>query len=671
MSKFAKIFVPLVAVGGLGAAAFYFSNHGGIGGHNVMDLARNTPQKAFFWAAAEMREEASPARLNQQIAKAKTDYKGFNDFCAEFEKDTGKKLEDLVKIYAASGSVALYVAGGKEFIAAPVGAESPIDVVFESQLYDPKAADEMMTKVREKATNQTVAGQTVYINKEICLSIAGDFLLVTNNKATMEKAIHAALQHKGTLADEEQFKLALSKVPDLKHGNGSAFYLDLNPLWTSIEKAPRVGQYTDADTFKGLRSLPYAIGGATIQGGKWTGQGFLAVNAKSETELAKALLKKPGSAHELAAALPESWGIFQGFDTYYTYELLQAIVRLAPMGRMGLAIGLSRVGLGANGNRELQIRKAFNGQTAWAVDMNSVSRAGAQGSQNVPSEKVLGTLILGVKDAAAAKELLAQLGSWEKVEIAGKEAFQLKQPGAQLFYLMLDKPAAMAFGFGPKAREALTAVADASSGKTTALARRATFSSFAGKYTKDSAAISFLDFKILFEQLEKETLESNDPDKAVAQQMLALVKGHLSDDLASIQVEADGLRYTNEGAAGAIGMVGALTMPILVPNFMKARGQGQLTACKSNEKNIATALEMYASDNGGKYPADLKPLTTGNYLRTIPTCPSASRDTYSESYRMQTAPDVFSFYCSGLNHSPMLPANLPGYNAERGLIDRP
>lgn len=772
MSKFAKSFIPMVAIVGLAGAAYYFSSHGGLGGHNVMDLARNTPQKAFFWAAAEMREEASPTKLNEQIARAKTDYKGFNDFCSQFEKETGRKLEDIVKTYAASGYLALYAAGAKEYIEAPVGAASPVDVVVNCQVYDAKAADEMMSKVKEKTTKETLAGQTVYVNKEVCLCIAGDSLLVTNNKATMEKAINAALQHKGTLAEDEQFKQALSKVPDLSHGNGSAFYLDLNPIWTSIEKAPRVGQYTDADTFKGLRSLPYAIGGATIQGGKWTGEGFLAVNAKSETDLAKALLKKPTSGHELAGLVPENWGLFQAFDTYYTYELLQAIVRLAPMGRMGLTMGLSRVGLGANGDRELQIRKAFNGQTAWAVDMNSLSEAGGgaqargktiacrsnmmniatalemystdysgQYPENTgllttgnymktiptcpmagkdtysetykkstdpdhfafrcsdtqahdlsydstqgmlgndanssapaapdPSEKVLGTLVLGIKDAAAAKELIGQLGTWEKVDVAGKEAYQLKQPGAQLCYMVLDKPTAMVFGFGPKAKESLAAVADAASGKTTSLARRSNFSSFAGKYSKDSAGISFLNFKIFLEQLEKESVKSNAPDKAVAQQMLTLVKEHLSDDLGSIQVEADGLRYTNEGTAGAIGMMGALTMPILAPNFMKARGQGQLTACKSNEKNIATALEMFASDNGGKYPADLKPLITGNYLRTIPTCPAASKDTYSESYVVQAKPDLFSFYCSGLNHSPMLPANLPGYNAEMGLIDRP
>lgn len=778
MSKLAKVFVPLVALGGLGAAAYYFSSHGGGlgGGHNVMDLARNTPQKAFLWVAAEMREEASPAKLTEQIARARKDYKGFNEFCADFEKETGKKLEDVVKTYAASGYMAFYIAGDKDHIEAPAGPESPIDVVLDCQIYDPKAADEMLTRMKEKATKETVAGQTVYVNKEFCLSIAGDSLLLTNNKATMEKAIAAATQHKDTLAEEARFKQALGKMPDLTRGNGTAMYLDLNPVWTSIEKAPRVGQYTDADTFKGLRSMPYAIGGVTVQSGKWRGGGFLAINAQPETDLAKAFLKKPTSAHELAGAVPENWGLFQGFDTYYTYELLQAIVRLAPIGRMGLTMGLSRVGLGASGEREAQIRKAFTGQMAWAVDLGALAEVGGQNMASAtsaaktsacksnlknlgtalemystdnagrypndtslltagnylktiptcpaagkdsysetykvttepdgysfrcsdtkdhdlaysseegltgedatrtgpaapdPSQMVLGTFLLGVKDAAAAKELLGQLGPWQKIDIAGKESYSLSQNGSEAYYMVLDKPAAIAFGFGPKSKDSLTAVAEAASGKTTALAKRSNFSSFAGKYSKDSAEISFLNLKTLLQQVKESALKSGEGDKAAIEQMMALVEGQLSDDLGSIQVEADGLRYTNEGSAGAFGMVGALTLPILVPNFIKARGQGQLTACKSNEKNIATALEMYASDNAGRYPADFKLLMSGNYLKLIPTCPASGRDTYSESYQVQAAPDTFSFYCSGKNHGDQVPAGYPQYNAEMGLIDRP
>ena len=124
----------------------------------------------------------------------------------------------------------------------------------------------------------------------------------------------------------------------------------------------------------------------------------------------------------------------------------------------------------------------------------------------------------------------------------------------------------------------------------------------------------------------------------------------------------------------------AILAAILVPNFLKARAQGQLTACKSNCKNLATALEMYASDNGGRYPlssAFQARLTGGNYLKTIPTCPAAGADTYTGTYSSTQTPDSFSFYCNGNNHAKAYTgfttasANYPQYSAEQGLLDHP
>lgn len=122
--------------------------------------------------------------------------------------------------------------------------------------------------------------------------------------------------------------------------------------------------------------------------------------------------------------------------------------------------------------------------------------------------------------------------------------------------------------------------------------------------------------------------------------------------------------------------LGVLGSFFAVPSFLPARAQGQLTACKSNCKNLATALEMYASDNKGVYPLTLDPLVTGNYLRSLPTCPSAYRDTYTDytTFRKHTS---FRFSCVGNNHSKAYAGfpgpcdNLPAYDAERGLRDHP
>lgn len=94
-------------------------------------------------------------------------------------------------------------------------------------------------------------------------------------------------------------------------------------------------------------------------------------------------------------------------------------------------------------------------------------------------------------------------------------------------------------------------------------------------------------------------------------------------------------------------------------------GGGTLTACRSNLKNISTALEMYSTDANGLYPLSLDALTPG-YLRTIPTCPFAGSMTYV--YTSHSNPDNFTVYCAGNNHdaSGMGP-NQPSYTSTAGL----
>ena len=46
----------------------------------------------------------------------------------------------------------------------------------------------------------------------------------------------------------------------------------------------------------------------------------------------------------------------------------------------------------------------------------------------------------------------------------------------------------------------------------------------------------------------------------------------------------------------------AILAAILIPNSLHARAESQTAACEDNEKEIATALEEYAVDNG-TYPA--------------------------------------------------------------------
>jgi len=99
--------------------------------------------------------------------------------------------------------------------------------------------------------------------------------------------------------------------------------------------------------------------------------------------------------------------------------------------------------------------------------------------------------------------------------------------------------------------------------------------------------------------------------------------------------------------------------------------QGKTTACKSNLKNLATALEMYATDHQGHYPDSLQTLVNQKYLKTIPSCPEARCDTYSCSYQRLQGPDQFVLCCTGAYHRKVLQPNHPAYSAEQGLVADP
>jgi hypothetical protein len=126
----------------------------------------------------------------------------------------------------------------------------------------------------------------------------------------------------------------------------------------------------------------------------------------------------------------------------------------------------------------------------------------------------------------------------------------------------------------------------------------------------------------------------------------------------------------------ALGSFLVIASIIFQPRHIQSRAQGQLTACKSNLKNIGTGLEMYATDFEGAFPAALSFLTP-NYLKTIPNCPAAEADTYSATY--STVPDkgreppFYRVACKGENHSKagVKGTDQPRYNLTEGLEETP
>lgn len=119
----------------------------------------------------------------------------------------------------------------------------------------------------------------------------------------------------------------------------------------------------------------------------------------------------------------------------------------------------------------------------------------------------------------------------------------------------------------------------------------------------------------------------------------------------------DALRYA------ILGGLSTLLLYAVGPNLASYdRARGDLTTCKANLKKTNTALQMYAEDSEGRFPARLGQLTP-NYLLRI--CPAARQDTCSATY--VTDGTVFTMFCQGHHHKRAgAPADSPGYSSRVG-----
>lgn len=151
----------------------------------------------------------------------------------------------------------------------------------------------------------------------------------------------------------------------------------------------------------------------------------------------------------------------------------------------------------------------------------------------------------------------------------------------------------------------------------------------------------------------------------------------------SVQPIPEGASETRGRGCGVsiLGMLIAVNVCVLVllltPTGCRLSAQGSTPACKSNLKNIGTAMEMYSIDWNGKYPAGGKSQLTPNYLKTIPECPAAGTDTYrmalgpSAPYNTKSYEDYYFIECQGRSHVPFdIPQNYPQYTCLVGLIER-
>ena len=103
-----------------------------------------------------------------------------------------------------------------------------------------------------------------------------------------------------------------------------------------------------------------------------------------------------------------------------------------------------------------------------------------------------------------------------------------------------------------------------------------------------------------------------------------------------------------------MGIIGVLAA-ILTPVLMRARFKSYHTACVQNERNIATALQLYSMENKSLYPDDLDDLVSGTkpYIAEISDCPTVGVN-YEGTYTADPDNKGYELECPGV-HDQQLP----------------
>jgi general secretion pathway protein G len=113
----------------------------------------------------------------------------------------------------------------------------------------------------------------------------------------------------------------------------------------------------------------------------------------------------------------------------------------------------------------------------------------------------------------------------------------------------------------------------------------------------------------------------------------------------------------------------AILAAILIPNFLRARAQSQVSASKGNLKNIGTALESFFVDNN-YYPDALTDLAgSPMYVRAVPVDPCTKANYDYTVNGTNTDYAVYSPDWSGTQCAGIVPGDGVYYTPGGGLAD--
>lgn len=158
-----------------------------------------------------------------------------------------------------------------------------------------------------------------------------------------------------------------------------------------------------------------------------------------------------------------------------------------------------------------------------------------------------------------------------------------------------------------------------------------------------------------------------------------LSQGDTTEGSNALRWDKDGLSYRGRGLwSGPVLLSSLTTTPLLARAQRRERKLEKARACRDNLQELGVALNRYRAKNG-TFPDGLKQLVP-DYLATLPVCPVANKDTYSESYYWehrsyyQHTPDklILELCCLGYYHTKAgWEENHPRYDLQDGVRPKP
>ncbi|MBI3927180.1 MAG: hypothetical protein HY319_16710 [Armatimonadetes bacterium] len=639
------------------------------------------PGETQVLLAGDLRSEVDLPKLVGRVKQAVRDLPEGANSIASTETELGVSLEELASWFAPAGFVALFPLEGEDNLVGRSAETRPLDFVAGIAVVEEARLTEFIVKARQKSGTpapsvQVIGGVPFQLTEaspgeKFGLGFYRGYLVLGSSVDALERLT----ARDDRLADDNQFRECLSR---LEMRPGILGYAALRPNTSAALEVPELAQRVDDQTRQGVDSLEYAAMALDISGRNFTTTGYLKVDPASSSPLARALLGPTEVSGAGARFVPAEWAMYSALNLPYAWNVLVCALELSPAART--QVGMLPVGFTAMTGVALEdLWRVSTGEIGYSTNFIETLPEMLQqrALSSDPMGRTCALATLSIKDVEQARGVLETIyqktGSRPQVvkTVDGIDILGFSQPGAHFCLVEAPSPC-LVMAAGVDSLAALERALAVSKRPGDSVAGRDVFQDGLREAGGHLAMVDYSNWDPAVEALRAAEV----PEEY--RQQGDVLKSWLADlpsleGTTFVKVEDSGLRWTSRGGGTTLLTgVGGFGAALLVPNFLRARGQGQLTACKSNLKNLGTGCEMYSTDHGGLYPPALENLTP-NYLKTIPTCPAAGRDTYSGSYRVAersaSVADLYTMMCAGSHHSDSgIPADYPQYTAVQGLL---